>query len=97
MTAPETLDVSARPRLRRGVRLTFDRVRGVTVLLHPEGVLVPNETAVDVLHHCDGSASITAIADALGEHYRGVTTRDIARLVDDLRRRRLVEVLPADD
>ena len=33
------------PRLRNGVRLSFDHVRDTHVLLFPEGVLVPNQTA----------------------------------------------------
>ncbi|PXY34316.1 pyrroloquinoline quinone biosynthesis protein PqqD [Prauserella coralliicola] len=74
------------PRLRRGVRLTYDRTRGTHVLLFPEGVLVPNATAAAVLELCDGERTVPDIAAALGERYAGVREGDVgdvlARLVD---------------
>ncbi|GAA1210010.1 pyrroloquinoline quinone biosynthesis protein D [Prauserella alba] len=81
------------PRLRRGVRLTYDRTRQTYdrtrqthVVLFPEGVLVPNATATAVLELCDGERSIPDIAAALGERYAGVREDDVgdvlARLVD---------------
>jgi pyrroloquinoline quinone biosynthesis protein D len=83
--------VSARPRLRRGVRLNYDRVRRTHVLLFPEGVLVPNGTAAAVLELCDGASTVEEIAAALAKRYEGVRAEDVtgvlARLVD----RRVVE------
>ncbi|MFF5991121.1 pyrroloquinoline quinone biosynthesis peptide chaperone PqqD [Prauserella flavalba] len=74
------------PRLRRGVRLTYDRTRRTHVLLFPEGVLVPNATAAAVLELCDGERTVPDIAAALGERYAGVRESDVgdvlARLVD---------------
>ncbi|PXY26393.1 pyrroloquinoline quinone biosynthesis peptide chaperone PqqD [Prauserella flavalba] len=74
------------PRLRRGVRLTYDRTRRTHVLLFPEGVLVPNATAAAVLELCDGERTVPDIAASLGERYAGVRESDVgdvlARLVD---------------
>jgi pyrroloquinoline quinone biosynthesis protein D len=79
------------PKLRVGVRMTFDEVRGVHVLLFPEGVLVPNATATAVLELCDGATPVSAIAEKLGVRYRGVRERDIVAVLDRLGQRRVVE------
>jgi pyrroloquinoline quinone biosynthesis protein D len=82
----------ARPRLRRGVRLGYDQVRDRHVMMYPEGVLVLNETAADIVARCDGAATVADITVALAEAYRGVRDTDVvdvlARLVD----RRMIEV-----
>ncbi|MBK1785071.1 pyrroloquinoline quinone biosynthesis peptide chaperone PqqD [Prauserella cavernicola] len=74
------------PRLRRGVRLTYDRTRQTHVLLFPEGVLVTNPTAAAVLELCDGERTVPDIVAALGTRYAGVREADVddvlARLVD---------------
>jgi pyrroloquinoline quinone biosynthesis protein D len=87
-----TIRAPASPRLCRGVRLGFDRVRGRYVVLYPEGVLFPNDTAVAVLLRCDGSASLAAIVTGLGACYRGVSSVEVRSLMDRLVARGLVEV-----
>ena len=52
------------PRLPRHVRLRDDRARGCWVLLAPERVLLPDETALAVLHLVDGNRSVRQIAEA---------------------------------
>lgn len=84
----------SRPRLRRGVRLIFDAARGARVLLYPEGVLVPNQTAADVLERCDGTSSVAAIAASLAGAYDGVRIDDVLALLDRLAERRFIEVTP---
>jgi pyrroloquinoline quinone biosynthesis protein D len=74
------------------VRLSFDRVRGRHVVLYPEGVLFPNDTAVAVLVRCDGSASLETIEADLGTHYRGLNSADVRSLVDRMVVRGLLEV-----
>ena len=86
-----TIALDSRPKLRRGVRLGFDRVRNTHVLLFPEGVLVPNATAAAVLELCDGSSTVDDIARRLAERYRGVLASDIADVLTRLAERRLVE------
>ena len=41
-----TIGAASVPRLARGVRLRFDRVRDAWLLLAPERVLMPDEAAV---------------------------------------------------
>lgn len=79
------------PRLRRGVRLSYDDVRQTHVLLFPEGVLVPNPTAAAVLQLCDGEATVADIARRLGERYAGVQEKDVRDVLDRLAERRVVE------
>jgi pyrroloquinoline quinone biosynthesis protein D len=79
------------PRLRRGVRLSYDRTRQTHVLLYPEGVLVPNKTAAAVLALCDGQTTVPDIAAALGEHYTDVREQDVHDVLARLADRRMVE------
>jgi len=75
------------PRLRRGVRLRFDQRRKAWVLLAPERVLLPDETAVAVLQRCDGNATVGAIVDDLCRAYdaeRALIARDVRALLQDL-------------
>ncbi|MCC3773747.1 pyrroloquinoline quinone biosynthesis peptide chaperone PqqD [Streptomyces sp. UNOB3_S3] len=78
-------------RLRPGVRLAHDSVRDAGVLLHPEGVLIVNETAARVLALCDGKTDLAAIADVLSRTYDVVPVHDLEGFLDALARRRLVE------
>ena len=52
-----------RPKLATGVRLHRDKVREQDVLLFPEGALVLNETAVEVLELCDGERTLASRAE----------------------------------
>jgi pyrroloquinoline quinone biosynthesis protein D len=79
------------PRLRRGVRLTYDHVRDTHVLLFPEGVLVPNATAAAVLGLCDGKASVDAVTDVLRGRYSGVREQDVLDVLTRFTDRRVVE------
>ncbi|HYQ62101.1 pyrroloquinoline quinone biosynthesis peptide chaperone PqqD [Actinophytocola sp.] len=83
--------MSRKPKLRKGVRLTFDRTRDTHVLLYPEGVLVPNATAAAVLSLCDGESTVDEIAAALGDRYRGVRAQDVTDVLARLESRRVVE------
>ncbi len=73
------------------MRVTHDRTRGIDVLLYPEGVLVPNPTALAILRHCDGEATVPEIAVALGKQYAGVEAADIHAVLDRLADRQVVE------
>ena len=81
----------SRPRLRRGVRLTYDKTRGTDVLLFPEGVLVPNKTAAAVLRLCDGQTTVDEITVELGKVYDGVRAQDVQDVLTRLEDRRVVE------
>lgn len=80
-----------RPRLRRGVRLTYDHTRQTHVLLFPEGVLVPNPTAAAVLELCDGDTDVPGIGAALGTRYTGVREQDVHDVLARFADRQVVE------
>lgn len=64
-----TLAAASVPRLPRHVRFRHDATRDRWVLLAPERVLVPDETAVAVLQLVDGAKSVEAIAEELARTY----------------------------
>ncbi|MET7392926.1 pyrroloquinoline quinone biosynthesis protein PqqE [Dactylosporangium sp. NPDC005572] len=76
--------------LRVGVRLVYDRVRARPALLYPEGVLLLNETAGQIVARCNGVRTSGDIADDLTRDYDGVSAEDVSALLGDLADRRLV-------
>ncbi|MFD9703932.1 pyrroloquinoline quinone biosynthesis peptide chaperone PqqD [Lentzea sp. NPDC059081] len=86
------MELAAVPRIRRGVKCTYDQTRAAHVVLFPEGVLVLNETAASVVALCDGARSVGDIAVALADEYDGVEPSDVASLVSRLVERRVVDV-----
>jgi pyrroloquinoline quinone biosynthesis protein D len=60
---------TARPRLADKARLKWDAVREKHLLLFPEGVLVLNPTAHDVLALCDGQRAVADIVKALATQH----------------------------
>ncbi|GGP44631.1 hypothetical protein GCM10010214_16890 [Streptomyces abikoensis] len=73
------------------MRLIHDSVRDAGVLLHPDGVLILNETGARVLALCDGNTDLVTIADALSRAYDAVPLHDLRDFLDALARRRLIE------
>jgi pyrroloquinoline quinone biosynthesis protein D len=84
------VNAAARPTLRRGVRLAYDRTRQRHVVLFPEGVLVLNDTAAAVLRHCDGDTDLDGIVGALRSRYDGVVAEDVRAVLDRLAERGVV-------
>jgi pyrroloquinoline quinone biosynthesis protein D len=75
------------PRLAPGVRLKLDTVRNCWVVLAPERVLIPEETALEILRRCDGQMSLSLIIDALAMEYdapHDVIAEDVHRLIGEL-------------
>jgi len=73
-----------------GVRLQEDRARGRWVVMAPERLFVPDETALEVLRLVDGARGEAAVVDALATKFaapREVIAADVAALLDDLRGR----------
>ena len=60
---------NSKPRLAAKARLKWDAVRGKHLLLFPEGVLVLNQTAHDVLALCDGQRAVAEIVKTLATQY----------------------------
>jgi coenzyme PQQ biosynthesis protein PqqD len=80
-----------RPSLITGVRLVYDEVRGENALLVPEGVVLLNSTAAEVLELCDGARALDEIISALSVRYNRVDLGDDVRgLLDAMAQRGLV-------
>jgi pyrroloquinoline quinone biosynthesis protein D len=75
------------PALARGVQLRFDDSRERWVLLVPERVMAPDETAVEILQLCDGRTSVAALIDTLAARYaapRDEIAVDVIAMLQDL-------------
>ena len=75
------------PRLPRHVKLRFDKARERWVVLAPERVLMPDETALEVLQRCDGETSVNAIVANLAQAYEAPPEEireDVSALLQDL-------------
>lgn len=82
-----TVSESSRPALAPHVVLKRDEARSRWVILAPERVLVPDETAVEVVGMADGKASVADIVDRLAEKYnapRGEIAGDVIEMLQDL-------------
>jgi pyrroloquinoline quinone biosynthesis protein D len=78
---------ASRPVLPRHARLKFDETRQLWVILAPERVLAPDETAVEILQLCDGARSVAEIIDQLAAKYtaeRAAIGADVIAMLQDL-------------
>ena len=81
------MDGALIPRLPRGVKLREDTARGRWVVMAPERMFVPDETALEVLRLVDGARSVDAIVDALAARFdapRAEIFGDVAEMLRDL-------------
>lgn len=88
-TTPRRLmvDRETKPKMPPFMKLRHDAGRERWVLLAPERVLTPDQTAVAVLQLCDGERTVTEIAAKLAEEYSApvdVIAADIVELLQDL-------------
>lgn len=75
------------PRFAPGVRLHHDRARARWVVMAPERMFVPDETALEVLRLVDGTQDVDAIVEALAARFdapREVIAADVRTMLDDL-------------
>jgi coenzyme PQQ biosynthesis protein PqqD len=87
------LDLEARPRLAPGVRLKYDEARECWVVLAPERVLMPDETALEVLQRLDGQKTVDALVAELVTAYdadRGEILADVTELLNGLLEKRVL-------
>ena len=87
------IDLETRPALAARTRLQIDPVTGEPVLLYPEGVLVLNETAREIVKHCDGNMTVREIIDLLAAEYESPAkevTPDICECLATLVERSLI-------
>lgn len=75
------------PRFSPGVRLHHDQARARWIVMAPERMFVPDETALEVLRLVDGVRDIDAIVAALAARFdapRDVIASDVRAMVEDL-------------
>ena len=83
------------PQLPSYIKLHHDKVRERWVLLAPERVLEPDDTALEIVHLCDGKTSVNAIVEAMGAKYQAPAEQmlsDIMAMLQDLLDKRFLEV-----
>jgi pyrroloquinoline quinone biosynthesis protein D len=76
-----------RPFLPAYLKLRHDAGRGRWILLAPERILTPDETAVSVLKLCDGKRTVEEIAETLAKDYAApvdVIRNDVIELLQGL-------------
>ncbi len=81
------LTIASMPKLARHIKLRRDDTRDQWVLLAPERILTPSETAVAVLLQCDGATTVAVIAEKLAAEYDAQSTdilADILPVLQDL-------------
>lgn len=77
------------PKLVRGARLRFDKVRESHVLMLPETAVMLSDTSAEILGLCDGTRSEEAIITELEARYPGAELRDDVReFLQDAKRQR---------
>ena len=75
------------PRFAPGVRLHHDAARDRWVVMAPERMFVPDETALEVLRLVDGARDLDTIVDALAARFaapREEIAEDVRAMLDDL-------------
>jgi pyrroloquinoline quinone biosynthesis protein D len=85
------------PFLPRSVKLIEDRARGRWVLNAPERVVVPDDTALEILHLCDGERTVDAICDVLAQRYNATAATiraDVIELLQELADKGLLVARP---
>ena len=78
------------PRFAPGVRLHHDKARARWVVMAPERMFIPDETALEVLQLVDGARDLDAIVEALVAKFaapRDVIAADVRAMVQDLTNR----------
>lgn len=83
----EALSPQTVVRLAPHAQLRFDTVRQAWMLLGPERVFTPSDTAVAILQACDGAASIAQVAAYLAEEFNApaeVILRDALLVLQSL-------------
>ena len=96
MSQGSAITDDARPRLRRGVRLTHNEAHGGWVLLAPERVFKADQVTEEILKRCSGEASLAAIVDDLASTFTGAPRdriqADVTALLGSLLEKRLLEL-----
>ena len=81
------------PILAPKARVKWDPVRQKHLLLFPEGLLVLNQTAHEVITMCDGKHEVITMVNSLGDKYKTHVDADIRELLSKLVEKRLLLLL----
>ncbi len=85
-----TLAATSRPKLWKFARVQYDDVRQRSVLQYPEGAVLLNGTAAEILSLCDGARTVADIAAALQQKYGADVLDDVRAYLSELADRELV-------
>jgi coenzyme PQQ biosynthesis protein PqqD len=85
-----TLAATSRPKLWKFARVQFDDARQRNVLQYPEGAVLLNDTAAEILSLCDGARTLAEIAAELKERYGAEVFDDVQTYLTQLADRELV-------
>ena len=85
-----TLGAQSRPRLWKFARVQFDEARQRNVLQYPEGAVLLNDTAAEILALCDGARTLAEVAAVLNERYGADVLADVQSYLSQLADRELV-------
>jgi pyrroloquinoline quinone biosynthesis protein D len=85
-----TLSGTSRPKLWKFARVQYDEARQRNVLQYPEGAVLLNDTAAEILALCDGERTVTEIAAALELRYGANVLDDVQSYLSQLADRELV-------
>ncbi len=83
------------PFIPRGVRLHFDKVRALWVLLAPERTINLDPIGLAILNEIDGTSTLGQIAENLAARYNAPVSEiasDISEFIVGLMDRRILEV-----
>lgn len=83
------------PKLPSYIKLHHDKTRDRWVLLAPERILEPDDTALEIVRLCDGSTSVESIAAQLAKIYSASPSQilgDIIDMLQDLLDKRFLEL-----
>jgi pyrroloquinoline quinone biosynthesis protein D len=84
------LSGTSRPKLWKFARVQYDEARQRNVLQYPEGAVLLNDTAAEILALCDGERTVTEIAATLEQRYGANVLDDVQSYLSQLADRELV-------
>ena len=83
----EIITAASRPALPRHIKLRHDAGRGRWILLAPERVFEPDETAANILQLCDGRRTVEDIVAHLAKDYQAPADQirgDVIEILQEL-------------